>query len=412
MKKLLFFVIFITIFIIGCSPKVNYDLDGGFFPEEETLDINGLPIPEKEGYTFLGWLDGETLVSSLNKRKYDLKAMWVSEFDYELIEDKEILNQNEEIYYVYFMRDGCTWCEKTKDDVIRYQKKMELLQYAKNEKLYVVNLQTSSYSSPILRTNDETENGFYLDNLSSWKDIYIPSTPALLEIREENNSRVVKLIASGSTTIKEALFKSLDKEEDYSKTLNLYTIRYDLDGGTLDYTEVEFNKYTNVLLPIPKKDGYCFGGWFENDEVVNKIDLRNYNLKAKWVELEDIKVISEVDIFKQEEDCYIYFVREMDIKEDTSEIIKIYNAIASAGRNQVLYLVYLEDCEIIYRGYTVDGEFQYKIDGVTDINDLYINNRTILIKIEKGIAKYILSGNKALKEYLEEEAGVAFSSLK
>ena len=360
----------------------------------------------------MGWLDGDTLVSSLNKRKYDLKAMWTSAFDYELIKDDEILTQNEEIYYVYFMRDGCSWCEKTKDDVIRYQNKMKLSQYEKNEKLYVVNLQTSSYSSPILRTNDETDNGFYLDNIKKWNDIYIPSTPALLEMREENGERHVKLIASGSTTIREALFKSLDKDVDYSKKLDLYKISYDLDGGTLDYTEVEFNKYSNVLLPIPKKEGYCFGGWFENSEVVNKIELRNYNLQAKWVELEDIKIISENDIFSQKKDSYIYFVRENDIKEDTNEVIKIYNAIASAGKNLVLYLVYLEDCEVVYRGYTVDGEFTYKIDGVTDINDLYINNRTILIKIEKGIAKYILSGNKALKEFLEEEAGVAFSSLK
>ena len=413
MKKLLFFVIIITIFSFGCGkPKVTYDLDGGFFPEEETLDINGLPIPEKEGFLFLGWLDGDTLVSSLNKRKYDLKAMWTSAFDYELIKDDEILTQNEEIYYVYFMRDGCSWCEKTKDDVIRYQNKMKLSQYEKNEKLYVVNLQTSSYSSPILRTNDETDNGFYLDNIEKWSDIYIPSTPALLEMREENGERNVKLIASGSTTIREALFKSLDKDGDYSKKLDLYKITYDLDGGTLDYTEVEFNKYSNVLLPIPKKEGYCFGGWFENAEVVNKIELRNYNLQAKWVELEDIKVICENDIFSQKKDSYIYFVRENDIKEDTNEVIKIYNAIASAGKNLVLYLVYLEDCEVVYRGYTVDGEFTYKIDGVTDINDLYINNRTILIKIENGIAKYILSGNKALKEFLEEEAGVAFSSLK
>ena len=411
MKRLLIFIMFLFCFtLFGCEKKydVTYDLNGGTYDEENTKDIFGLPIPKKDGYTFVGWQDNNQFIDVINK-DLNLTAKWVDIFDYEYIKDEEILTQDEVTYYVYLMRDGCSWCEKTKDDILRYQYKQKLDQYNKIERLYVINLQTEKYNSPILRTY-ENEDGFYLDT-NEWSELYIPSTPTLLEISEKNDERTIRLIANGSTDIKKSLANSLISDVDYRKTLTKYEINFDLDGE-LSITTKTFNRYQNVLLPIPKKEGFCFGGWYEDNELISKIELRNYNLKAHWVEIKDVLVIDEKDIFNQEKDIYIYFLKEKDIDNDTNEVIKIYNAIANENNLPLIYYVYLDNCEVIYRGYNEDDTFTHHIDGVSEIDDLYILKRKTFVKITDGIAKYILVENKELKNYLEKEISVDFSDLK
>lgn len=412
MKKLIITLVFLFCFIIiGCKKEYNvtYDLNGGYFDEDNTKDILGLPIPKKDDYIFVGWQNNNKYVDVINQ-DLELVAKWEDVFDYEYIKDEDILIQNEERYYVYLMRDGCTWCEKTKEDILRYQYKQKQDQYNKIERLYVINLQTKEYNSPILRTY-ENEDGFYLD-VNKWNDLYIPSTPTLLEIGVNNESRTIKLIANGSTDIKRALANSLISDGDYTKKLPTYEIEYDLDGGEQDIKKSIFNKFQNVLLPIPKKEGYCFGGWYDGDNLISKVELRNYNLKARWVEIKDVVVLDEKDIFNQKEDIYIYFLKEKDIDLDTNEAIKIYNAIASVNNLPLIHYVYLDDCDVIYRGYSENGEFTYHVDGVTTVDELYINKRKTLIKITDGVASYILVENKELKNYFENEVSVNFSDLK
>ena len=63
---------------------ISFDLDGGV--TEDTL-INEftdgskvtLPVPTKEGYKFLGWYAGDTLVQTLENKDYALKAKWEKE---------------------------------------------------------------------------------------------------------------------------------------------------------------------------------------------------------------------------------------------------------------------------------------------------------------------------------------------
>ena len=412
MKKLIIvFIIFLCFILIGCQKEYNvtYDLNGGYYDEDNTKDIFGLPIPKKDDYIFIGWQNEGKYINVIDK-DLNLVAKWEAKFDYEYINDEEILTQNEETYYVYLMRDGCSWCEKTKEDILRYQYKQKEDQYSKIERLYVINLQTQGYTSPILRTY-ENEDGFYLV-VEIWNDLYIPSTPTLLEISEENGKRTIKLIANGSTDIKNALSRSLISEIDYSKSLLTYEINYDTDGGELETYQTIFNQYQNVLLPIPKKEGFCFSGWYEGDELINKVESRNYNLKAHWVEMKDVVVLEEKDIYNGEKDIYIYFLKEKDIDDDTNEVIKIYNAIASANNLPLIYYVFLDKCEIIYRGYYESDVITYHIDGVTTIDDLYILKRKTLIKITNGVSSYILDENKELKNYFENETGINFSDSK
>ena len=74
---------------------ISYDLDGGtvnnLVEEFEEDSFPALPTPEKEGFNFLGWFEGETEVTSISENKnYTLKAKWEEEV-------KEILPTSIEI---------------------------------------------------------------------------------------------------------------------------------------------------------------------------------------------------------------------------------------------------------------------------------------------------------------------------
>ena len=271
----LLFILCVCAVLLSCKKNINitYELNGGVMTDE-TIKIGSgetLAKPEKEGCLFVGWLDDDKIVESLDKKEYTLKAMWVENPEYDYIDDEDIFMQDELVYYVYLMRNGCSWCEKIKEDVLRYQYKTKLND--KLEKIYVVNLQNEKKSSLILRTyNNEVDDGFMVKGVHKWDDLYIPSTPTLLEIRESNDSRDVRLVANGATLIKEALLNTLYRNEDMSQTTDIYTITYDLDGGTCNNLISKFNKWQKITLPMPQKEGFYFGGWVENDTYVKLID--------------------------------------------------------------------------------------------------------------------------------------------
>lgn len=67
-----------------------------------------------------------------------------------------------------------------------------------------------------------------------------------------------------------------------------YTINYDLDGGELTIEPVKsFNieNVENIQLPTPTKKDYIFAGWYENGQKVSELELKNYNLVAKWTDV-------------------------------------------------------------------------------------------------------------------------------
>lgn len=125
MKKLLLVCLFFSLFLVSCEKKnklhVEFDLDGGVFLDEVEYTKDSLPIPEKEGFFFVGWLYEDKIIDTLENQEYNLKALWIANVEYEFISDSELFCQNETDYFVYLMRDGCSWCEKIKDDVLSIQ---------------------------------------------------------------------------------------------------------------------------------------------------------------------------------------------------------------------------------------------------------------------------------------------------
>lgn len=63
----------------------------------------------------------------------------------------------------------------------------------------------------------------------------------------------------------------------------VYQIKYDTDGGEFtDYVPTSFETDEFISLPTPKKEGYRFVGWMEDEAFVETITNKNYNLKAVW----------------------------------------------------------------------------------------------------------------------------------
>ena len=67
------------------------------------------------------------------------------------------------------------------------------------------------------------------------------------------------------------------------KAKTRYTINYNLNGGIASNLVTSFEEGDVVNLPIPRKEGCTFIGWYEGTELVETIANRNYNLVAKWV---------------------------------------------------------------------------------------------------------------------------------
>lgn len=88
-------------------------------------------------------------------------------------------------------------------------------------------------------------------------------------------------LANGNTvsTKSSATYTVSNKNETIYAHYDLisYNISYDLDGGImLTSNPSEYNIESNIELNNPVKSGYVFGGWFENETLVTKIEPGNY----------------------------------------------------------------------------------------------------------------------------------------
>lgn len=405
----------------GCNEtyKITYNVNGGVMPNDyqEKFDLKDnyqLPIPTKEGYFFVGWMEEGKYIDKLTAKNYNLDAYWLDAniISYKYIEDFEIYEQPETEYLVYFMRDGCSWCNKIKDDVLRYQFKTSLEQYNKNIELYVVNLRTSEKYSKILRKyeGEDGEGNNFVNKATKWDELYISATPTLIKISTNNSVRSSELIENGATKIKNKLFSYLCEEKDYSQKVIKNQIFFDLNGGTITEELVnEFYPWMMVELPTPTLEEYTFLGWFENDQLVEKLESKNYNLVAKWEKTIETKYIQKENIFlNKENNYYVLFLRHLHNIEEFIEKINQYNTYALNRGYPLIYIIDLDECKEIYRTYESSENGMY-VDEATTWDELYISERYTLISLSdvngEKQAKYIVNGVRNVPNYLKDKYG-------
>ena len=388
---------------------IKFDLgyDNKTLPDivyKEWQTITNFVTPTREGYIFLGWQHNDTIITSVTGGDYTLVASWLDEKYNRNIDDIDIFNQKEVKYLVYLMKDGCTYCNKIKEDVNEYIYNLFDEKYKNSTPLYIVNLKpTNGSRSQILRAysgnGGEDDGNTFVTGAKSIDELYIPSTPTLISVSYVEGEMVAKLEAIGSTNVVKALEKNLVKDGNPIELRKNYTITFDLGDETLPKINNQiFYHGASPVLPNPSKEGNVFVGWEEigsEGNIVTKLENRNYNLKAKWASIEEVKKIDADQLFLQEKDCYIIFI---------TKGMKKYNEIME----EVLKLQMLNDvnilaCEltgtIIHKSYDgEDGEGynnKYYVSKAQTWEELRIPNAPTIISITKD------SQNGTLKkEYL------------
>ena len=92
-----------------------------------------------------------------------------------------------------------------------------------------------------------------------------------------------------------------------------YNITFDLNGGVSDELFTSFNASEDVVLPIPTKVGYNFIGWFDGNNLVTKLENRDYYLVARWQLPNTLIINKDIDYCEVGGDAYFSIE---GIKED------------------------------------------------------------------------------------------------
>lgn len=366
-------------------------------------EYSSFPTITREGYYFAGWmLDGE-IITSTKGQTVTLEPKWISEEYYHEIKDYEIFNQKETKYLVYFMKDGCAYCEKTKASIISYIDKSN----SSNEnalKLYIVNLKSSEYISSILRTYSDADDGTYVNGVTLWSDLYISSTPTLIEIAGDTLTAELKAI--GTTNVINALQEALENNETISVRKE-YTAMIDY-GYDNKQEIVKFYDGNNLTLPEISRDGYIFIGYSYNNEIITSFENKNYELKVVWAEKGKINTIKDTDVFnQQEESYYIVFITPKMAKYE--EIIDLIIKYQNLNKDKLLYVVDISN-SIINRAYNKSGGEGYNnkfyCTKAREYDELYIYATPSIIEINKNNDnRYIGAYSSEVISYLTKIIG-------
>ena len=279
--------------------NISYDLDGGSVtgnPSTYTIESNDITLknPTKEGFTFLGWI-GSGLSSPINyvtiykgsvgNRNY--KATWTP------INFTIIFNANGGII------DGNSQTITT-DGMVGKMPSVTKKGYTflgwyinGNQKVSETTKVTSNLTLTAKWQINEYTITYDLDGGS------VTGNPLKYNV-ESNEIQIVKpnksgftfigWIGSGLTTpvINLVIPKGSTGDRAYKATWTYtnYKIYYNPNGGIIEGNNVSDSAEGKIgSMPIPKKEGYTFSGWYtNNDEKVTEMTkiYSDIELTAKW----------------------------------------------------------------------------------------------------------------------------------
>ena len=157
----------------------------------------------------------------------------------------------------------------------------------KSDNLKTLNKVRTYFDFPTEVTSDlDFPTEITIDNkivILEWEtsDEEVISKDGKVHPREEDEDVLISVSASiGDDTVKYNLITT----KVPLKIKKVFSITYDLDGGTCKDLVTSFKEGDKVVLPTPKKEGFLFLGWYEGKEKVEVIKDKIYHLKAKWME--------------------------------------------------------------------------------------------------------------------------------
>jgi hypothetical protein len=139
------------------------------------------------------------------------------------ISKEDIFNQPEDKYFVYFHKIDCEDCEATDPYVIQYAQIIQEVEGCKNKRpIYAVLLYTKDDErgkAPYIYRKYEgsegqgTEGTFWVNDVSSWEELYIGSLSALISISKDPVTGVKKAryVSQGYEKVVESLQNQLGK---------------------------------------------------------------------------------------------------------------------------------------------------------------------------------------------------------
>ncbi len=216
---------------------VTFDADGGSNVDSiEVLDGNSidvLPIPEKDGYKFVGWYNEDNYFDSTSVVTSDitLTARW--EKIEETVKEEDNSGKVEvKKYTVKFNSNGGT----------------------------TVSSQTVTEGNKVSKPTNPTRNGYTFAGWTLNGSVYDFNTIV---------TKNITLVAKWTENVKAK-----------------YTVTFDSQGGTTvsSQTVTEGNKVSKPTNPT--RSGYTFAGWTLNGSAYdfNTIVTKNITLVAKWTE--------------------------------------------------------------------------------------------------------------------------------
>ena len=235
-------VILTSVFNDGDSYSINYDLNGGEFKQDNYVQaytygrVTNLPIPERAGYIFAGWLDDEDnihdFIASTEVGDKTLTAKW------------ETKNINVNYYYH----------NENNDDIPGYA--------------------CNSNSSECLSPEEPTREGYRFLGWSLTAD----GNDSLISANADYHS-----LLHGNNT-------SLALHAIWTPVISNITYNFGSQDATLVGNIATTISYEDVVsLPNATRDGYDFGGWYQNalltGEPISELSnvKNNVTIFAKWV---------------------------------------------------------------------------------------------------------------------------------
>lgn len=271
---------------------ITFDTDGGSNIDAYTLDYNSFVIapnnPTKEGYVFIGW--DKEIPSNMPADNLIFKAVWSP------------------VQCTISFNDNTADSIKAKYDEIIKLPILEKEGYTFNGWLYNDELYKDEIT---VKGNMELTPSFTINTYTVTVDLCCELENVIFEFnygQTLNDLNIALLPSNEGYRFRDLYYDSEYKDiikirkqitEDitiYVKWDKLYYIEYNLNDGYTDtdlqseYIEEDV-KYIDLEFKIPRKDGYYFRGWYESPTFEGdrcyKIDYTNvkdYVLYAKWEE--------------------------------------------------------------------------------------------------------------------------------
>ena len=302
-KKIIsiFCFLFLLLNIVGCTKKYTVtfkDYDGSLLKEvivRKGNDAEAPKDPSRDGYLFTGWSesytdikDNKIIVAQYEKVKEEIKKYTVSFVTNSdtLIEEQYVEKGDRIIEPIKPIKDGYTfdgwYIGDEKWSFVGYSVIKNITLEAKWQLntyniTYDLNGGTLSESNPTTYT---VEDEFTLNKPEKENYTFVGWTSNKIK-NPVLNLKICNEIS--------------DKYFVANYEPNMYTIKFDTNGGN-KIKDIKFPFYeTNIGLPIPTKEGHKFLGWYENEQLVDSIDSRNYNLVAKWISQNELNVQAVLD---------------------------------------------------------------------------------------------------------------------